>query len=233
MSNDVTTTDTNPFGGQVDLLDETQLLRSLEETEDFGERESTGVSYLSFSGKSGRYSLGVNKRTPGEDEAFLVAVPLFKTGYIAWKGGKPVAKRFAALGEPPVAEPAPDDCGPFTGSKEGWSKARQLSARSIDNGEQIEFTNNSKTGVAEIAALHKSVVSRLREGEPAWPLIVFGVEGGIGEHNNYKPTFTVVRWLSKDEVLQWTGDFDPTTWLEEEEAPAPAPKRRARARRAM
>lgn len=221
-----------PFGGGVDLTDEDALARQLSEDADFGARAGD-ISYMSFSGKRGAYKIGVEGRSPEPSEPFLVAVPLFKTGYIAWKGGRPIAKRMAGMNEPRVMQPDPDEGGPFDPNRgEGWFSARSLFARSLFNGEQIEFTNNSRSGVAVIADLHKDVVARLRAGEPAWPIVEFGMEEFTSNgHTNFKPMLVERGWLTTDQINDWTDpDFDPMTWIEDE--PASPKKVEPRKRRA-
>ncbi len=221
-----------PFGGVIDLADDRALLAQMQETADVGARME-GVMFGSFSGKKGVYSLGTDKREPGEDEPFLVAIPLFRVGYTCWKGGKPVAQRMAGLREPKVMEPTDDEFGPFDDRKgEGWHLTRSFGCRSLETGEELSFSNNSKSGVAGIAALQKSIMERIAEGKPAWPIIYFGREEFESQgFKNYKPTFEVTKWLDRSDIVQWTGDFDPMSWLDD--APAPTPVVEPRRRKAV
>lgn len=217
------------FGG-TDLLDRDTLEKQLAVDAEYGER-SSGVSYMSFSGKRGLYKVGIEGRAPGESEPFLVAIPLFKTGYICWKGGRPVDKRMAGPRDPRIAEPDMNEHGPFNEKNgEGWSKARSMAARSLENGEEIEFTVNTKSGVAVIADLHKEIRDRLRETDEVWPVITFGMEEFEAQGNrNFKPTLNVIAWLTSKDIVKWQGeDFDAMTLLDgkgENDAPAPAPRK--------
>lgn len=226
MSNELS----NLFSGApVSLPDDKALYEAVKGSEDFGAREAGNFSYMNFSGRTGRYSIGQEKRDLETDEPFLVAIPLFKTGYISWKGGKPQAERMAGLREPVVPQPDPDDGGPYDRSRgEGWSPARSLVARSLMNGEQVKFTNNSKSGVAEFANLHKQVSSQLGLQEPPWPIVTFGCEQfEANGYKNFKPTITVVKWLSTEEIKEWKDGFDPMSWLEgSEPKEVEGPKRR-------
>lgn len=230
MGNDIT-----PFGGgKVALIDDKELLEFMQEDADFGAR-SGDLSYMSFSGKRGRYSIGVDGREPASDEPFLIALPLFKKGYICWKDGKPISKRMAGQREPKVMQPAPDELGPFDKDDEGWFAARSIGARSLLNGEEIEFTTNSKSGVATLAELHREILEALSAGEPPWPIVNFGMEEFASKgYKNFKPTVDIVKWLSTDDITKWADDsFDPMAeWMsgnkEDEERAAPAPRRKRR-----
>lgn len=219
------------FGGSTDLLDVDTLREQLAVNADVGAR-GEGVSFMSFSGKRGIYKIGVDERTPDPDEPFLVAIPLFKVGYMAWKGSKPVGRRLAGPRDPQVEEPAKDELGPFDEKKgEGWSRARSMAARSLANGEEIEFTNSSKSGVAVIAALHRDVRDRFRETDAVWPVVTFGMEEfESGGYKNFKPTINVIAWLTRDDIVKWKPDdpdFDPMTLLNDKlNEKAPEPKRR-------
>lgn len=215
------------FGG-TDLTDTDALKQQLAETADIGARGADGVSYMSFSGKKGRYRIGTEGREPGEDEPFLVAVPLFKIGWICWKNGKPAAKRMAGLRDPQIPEPDSDELGPFDKEADGWYRARSMAARSMENGEEVEFTINSKSGVAAIADLHKQIREQMQSSDAIWPVIRFGSEEfESGGYKNDKPVIEIIKWLTVDQIKLWTDDFDPMTLLEEgEEEKAPAPRRR-------
>lgn len=216
------------FGG-VDLTDTETLRKQMAETADVGARGAEGVSYMSFSGKKGRYKIGVEGREPGAKEPFLVAIPLFKMGYICWKNGKPIAKRLAGLRDPQITEPSADELGPFEKDGEGWFRGRSMAARSLENGEEIEFSINSKSGVAVIADLHKQVTEKMASSDAFWPVVVFGSEEfEAGGYKNDKPTMDVIAWLTRDDIMKWNSDdFDPMTLLDGEKEEAPAPKRRS------
>lgn len=205
-----------PFGGKADLTDEKALMQQMQEQADFGARGGD-VSYMSFSGKKGQYKIGVNGRAPEPGEPWLVAVPLFKTGYICWKGGKPVSKRMAGMREPNIMQPDPEEGGPFDDRKgEGWFQARSMGARSLMNGEEIEFTINSKSGVAAIAELQREVLEQMAAGHGFWPVIEFGTESFESKgFKNDKPTLTVRKWLTSDDIKKWDEDFDPMSFLED------------------
>lgn len=225
MSNDVA-----PFGGNFDVADEQALAAQLAEDADFGSR-SGDLSYVSFSGKRGLYKIGTSGRAFEDPEPCLVAVPLFKTGYIAWKGGRPIAKRMAGMKDPRIMAPDPEEGGPFDAARgEGWFTARSLCCRSMVNGEQMEFTINSRSGVAVIADLHKAVVERLRASEPAWPIIEFDMEEFTSNgYTNFKPKLIERAWITTEQMQEWADpEFDPMTWLEDDTPKGVSPRKRGK-----
>ena len=217
----------------VDVGEGSALMKAMEETAEEGARGGD-VSFMSFSGKRGLYKIGVDGRQPGEEEPFLVAIPLFELGYICWKGGKPVAKRLAKITQPKIQEPDPEEFGPFENNKDGWSKARSITVRSLQHDEQCYFSNNSKSGVANMSDLQRDVLERMKSGQPCWPIITFGMSEFTAKDNtNFKPDFDIIKWIDTETVEALADpELDPMSLLAEtetevpEEEEAPAPKRR-------
>ena len=209
------------FGGQIDLPDVDRMIGAMEDTVDEGGR-SGDVSYMSFSGKRGRYSIGVEKREPGSTEPFLVAITMFELGWMAWKDSKPVGKRLANITQPKIPQPQDDVGGE-------WQRARSITVRSFETHEQCYFTNNSKSGVSVMSDLQRDVLERMKSGQPCWPVVTFGIaEFESQGHHNYKPQIDIIAWLDSADVQQLADpEFDPMTLLEAPE-PAPAPRTRRR-----
>lgn len=238
MANDDTGTDLvaqSPFGGAVDIVDPEALAAALEDTQNEGGRDGD-QSYISFSGKLGRYKIGADAREPGENEPWLLNIAGFELGWMCWKGGQPIAKRMANIQAPRVPTPNLEEGGPFDTNKgEGWAKARALTLKSLENDEQGYFTNNSKSGVAAMSDLQKEVTGRLKSGQEPWPVVILKMEQFESQgFKNYKPVFEVIAWLSMDEVKKLSDpDAEPMEVFNalmsegaQEEAPAPTPKRR-------
>ena len=219
------------FGGKVTIEDTEALLNVLEDTAEDGGRQGD-VSFMSFSGKTGEYKIGVDAREPGKDEPFLVAITMFELGWMCWKGGKPKAKRMASISQPKIPEPDSEEFGPFdSGKGEGWSKARGITVRSMETGEQCYFTNNSKSGVAVMSDLQREVVGRMKSGQPCWPVVTFGKEKfEAGGFTNSKPIMEPIAWLNVDDVNKLGDpDVDPMSLLddvEDEVEAAPEPRKR-------
>ena len=238
MSDNAIATTGSVFGSDlVNLDDPDRFVAAMEETVDEGARGGD-VSYMSFSGKIGRISIGIDKRSIMEGEHFVVAPTMFSTGWICWKGGKPAAKRMAKLGQPKIQEPDPEELGPFSSQKDGWSKARGIVMKSLEKNEQIEFTNNSKSGVSVMADLQRDVLDRYKSGQPCVPIMHIGIDeftstAPDGSTNtNFKPVFDVVKWITPEELNQMADpDFDPLSLVGDADSDAkadepPKPRRR-------
>lgn len=221
------------FGGRaVDIENSQALIDAMEETADEGGRNGD-VLFMNFSGKRGRYSIGADKREPGDAEPFLVAIMSFELGWVAWKGGNPVGKRMALITQPRIMQPSADEGGPFDTNKgEGWHRARAITVRSLETEDQCYFAINSVSGVAALSDLQKDVMSRMKAGLPCWPVVTFGIEEFTAQgHKNFKPAINVVKWLEGEELLKLQDpEFDPMALLGDvkEEAPKAVepPKRR-------
>lgn len=223
------------FGSTVSIADSEALLAALDDTAADGGRVGD-ISFMSFSGKTGNVSIGVDKRGLEDEEPWLVAVPSFELGWMCWKGGKPLFKRMANVSKPRIPEPDPQEGGPFDERRgEGWARARAITMKSFANGEQVYFSNNSKSGVAGMSDLQREVVSRMKEGQPAWPVVVISAEEfTANDYKNYKPVFEVIKWLSSEEVESLADpDVDPMSLLDEEDEPQKEVKPEPRKRRTL
>ena len=219
----------------VDIGEGSALMKAMEETAEEGSRGGD-FSFMSFSGKRGLYKIGVDGRSPGENEPFLVAVPSFELGHICWKGGKPISKRLAKITAPKIPQPDPEEMGPFNEKTgEGWHRARAITIRSLENDEQCYFSNNSKSGVANISDLQREVLERMQKGQPCWPIVTFGMSEFTAQGQlNFKPDIKVIEWADTEAVQALADpEVDPMSLLGEaeeavveEEKPAPAPNRR-------
>ena len=216
------------FGSSlVDIGEGSALMKAMEETAEEGSRGGD-FSFMSFSGKRGLYKIGVTARSPGETEPFLVAVPSFELGYICWKGGKPISKRLAKITAPKIPQPDPEEMGPFSEkSGDGWHRARAITIRSLENDEQCYFSNNSKSGVANISDLQREVLERMQKGQPCWPIVTFGMSEFTAQNQiNFKPDITIIDWADTDAVQALADpDVDPMSLLGEASEAEPEPKK--------
>ncbi len=192
------------FGGQgrVALTNTDALRRALDTSAQDDPRGGgeDGV-YINFSGKRGVYEIGPDKDGADPDEIWLVNTASFESGWICWKGGRPVAKRMASIYSEPVTTPNMDEHGPFQeGSGEGWYVAKSMILRSLDSGVQGVFTTNSKSGVSSLVGIQKEIASRVGV-EPSWAIIQLSSEEFNAQGNrNFKPVFPVFGWLGDAQI---------------------------------
>lgn len=213
------------FGGGVSMMNPTQLADAMDASAAKDPRggNADGSDYLNFSGKGGRYELGIEKDAVDPDEPWVVDITRFEDGWICWKESKPVATRVYPLGNE-VPTPDMSEHGPFTREMDGWYQLKTMTLKSVDSGRQAYFKNNSVSGVAEFAKLQKAVIARLRAGLPAWPVICLGMEKFQAQgYTNYKPVFEIDGWLAQEqmgpllEAMEGEGEFDLAAFYEASE----------------
>jgi len=214
MANDVTV-----FGGGVAVTDEdfaAKMAQNAAETSSGGAGDS---SYVTFSGKMGRYTIGQEKREPANDETYerwIVNIMSFEDGWMCWKDGKPRARRMSnLLSGVPVTAPDPDEFGPFDKQRgEGWARSKGFALKSVDMDEQASFTSSTVSAVGSMSDLQKQIAERTMAGEPRWPVIGLAAETFESQgFTNYKPVFKVVGWLS-DEEMQALAALQADEWAE-------------------
>lgn len=196
-------------GRKLALKDREQMAEALQNSANDDPRASGDSLYCNFSGKRGVYEVGQDKYDLTDDELYLVDTSSFTTGWVCWKGGRPVDKRVYSIyaQQPPM--PDLSEHGPFdTNRGEGWYQSKGFTARSVEDGVQIEFSTNSKSGVSSVAQLSGAVAERITENESSWPVIQFHRDKFSAQGNtNYKPLFPVVGWVS-DEVLAAVAEME-------------------------
>lgn len=189
-------------GNKIALTGAKSMTAALKNTaaESLGSDLPEGGVYVSFSGKTGRYSIGTEKEDADAEEIWLVNIFEFSAGWICWKGSNPVAKRMASIYGDPVERPDPSEHGPF-GQGEGWSPAKAMMLRSIQRGIQGYWQGSAKSSNREFAKLEAEVARRLEEGLPAWPLIQMASEKFTAQgKTNYKPVIHIAGWLAMQQV---------------------------------
>jgi hypothetical protein len=191
------------------------LRDSAEQGRQGGDLPEGGV-YISFSGKAGRYQIGQDKEEADVNELWLINIYGFERGWMCWKGGQPVAKRFASIYSAPVATPDDTEHGPFNTQRgEGWSIAKAITLKSIDKARQGYFSTSTKSAVNEFSKLEAEVARRLEAGEPAWPLVMLDKEKFTAQgQTNYKPILKAYGWIGHPQVGQLS-EFTSATEMAE------------------
>lgn len=205
MSNNIALFSGRPLA----LKDREKMAAALMDSASDDPRAGGDSLYANFSGKRGVYEVGPDKYDLTDDELWLVDTSSFTTGWVCWKGGRPVAKRVVSIYAPPMAMPDLTEHGPFDSHRgEGWYQAKGFVARSLEDGTQIEFSTNSKSGVSSTAQLSGAVAEQITENLSSWPVIQFHRETFTAQGNkNHKPVFPVIGWVS-DEVLAAVSEME-------------------------
>lgn len=214
MGNDVAKA--SPFGGKVTTVNTADLAKKAAEAAANNPRGGAapdGSTYANFSGKRGRFEVGTgeSKRTIEGDEWWLLNVASFQEGWVCWQGGRPTAKRMANIyNEPPVPQPTVDEQNEVRQSGkdgDGWFAAKAWVMKSLDDGTQAYFLNNSVSGVSEMADMMKAFSERAQGGMPAWPIFQCQMEEFSAQgYKNFKPKFVIVGWLGDEQVAKLAQD---------------------------
>jgi hypothetical protein len=159
--------------------------------------------YLSFSGKSGLYSLGRDKEPVDPEQLYIVEPHTFVAGWTCWKNSKPIDRiKWDVLKtkEQAVSKEMLTEHGPYRESSgEGWQQMLGFGAIACDKkNSQIEFSSTSKSGRNSIADLMKEIGLRASAGEPSLPLIYFEAESFVAQGNtNHKPVLPRESWVTR------------------------------------
>ena len=207
------------FLGTADLpaMTDADMANALQEHSDESPNSGGGVTYLSFSGKTGNYSLGRNKDDIDPDDLFLLEPQSIIEGWVCWKSNKPVARVEWSIYQrkaQAVLEADLEDHGPYRQNMgEGWQPLLGFGVMSTDGQmTPIKFTVTSKSGRNAIDDMIEEVKKRMQAGEPAMPLMGFDSETFVAmEQTNYKPQFEVESWVTREAAAAY---FDGTLDLE-------------------
>jgi hypothetical protein len=187
-----------------------QLAVALQET---AAESTTGgggnVDYLSFSGKTGRYSLGRQQDEIDPQLLYLVEPQSFVAGWVCWKGSKPIDRIEWSIyqkHEQAVDQSNLEDHGPYRESAgEGWQALLGFGSIATDARHSlVKFSSTSKSGRNSIGDLMREIGLRAAAAEPSMPLIFFRSETFESNgQTNYKPILEVETWVTRDAVAAY------------------------------
>jgi hypothetical protein len=201
--------------GQELAIDDNRMADALTETVGDTSTGNQGITYLNFSGKLGRYSLGKDKENVGPEQVFLLEPLSVFRGWQCWKNSKPVDKFKWSVYAPDNAVDESDlpDHGPYRQTHgEGWKKMVGFGVVDLDDGRQIEFSTDSVSGRNAVSALLDEISQRARSGDPTIPLVKFQSEEFIAqEQKNYKPKLEVEVWVTREQAVAAFSDDVPYT----------------------
>jgi hypothetical protein len=221
--------------GALALSDE-EMAAALKQT---AAEHSTGgggdTTFLSFSGKSGRWSLGQERLDRSDDWLFVVDPQQCRAGWTCWVKSKAVGKHSWSVFRPDQAVPfgSLDDHGPYDDG-DGWVPMVSIGMLAFfteisDGAAQVTLETNSRSGRGTLSDLQNLIGDKFAARDPKrYPLVELSEEMWESRegHRNYKPVFNVIDWLTAEQVQ--AAIDDPSTLEEEDEAPAPPPPPTAR-----
>ena len=183
-------------------ISDDQLADALEAGQAAMELDTSGQQYLTFSGKSGNYSLGRGKDNIDPEALYVLEPQSFLAGWMCWKGNKPVARYEWSFFQPDqaVARDDLEDHGPYKlDGGEGWAEALGFGVCSTDGHQtSIKFGTSTKSARNAIADMIEEVRKRARAQEAPIPVIHFDSEEFEAQgKRNCKPKFVVEAWVTR------------------------------------
>jgi hypothetical protein len=221
-------------GGNLPAIDKDAMAQALSaaSSEESTGSASTGVEFVSFSGKTGALTYGRDREDLDQSEVFLMEPRSAFRGWTCWKDNKPVARHEWSIYQPQMAikERDLEDKGPYSRAQDGWQSMLGFGFMSTE-GElvQYQFSTNSISGKNTVSALFDEIAQRTLRGEPNFPLFCFTREKfqAKGEWN-FKPKFVIEEWITEAEAAAMLGGEAEEEQDEPEVAPEPEPAPRAR-----
>jgi hypothetical protein len=199
-------TDLTAFLGSGDLpeISEADMVSAIKEVVSDTTSGSGGVDFMSFSGKTGRYSVGRDKEELDNETLFAMEPQSIVEGWTCWKGQRVVDRKEWRLydrKDKGVAKEDLEDHGPYRdGAGEGWKKTLGFGVVELTplDGMQVKFSSNSASGNNAIADLITKVADRTSAKEPNIPMIQFDREEFTAqEQKNFKPKLVVASWVER------------------------------------
>jgi hypothetical protein len=190
-------------------VDEGALANALTEAADDATTGTNNVDYLSFSGKTGKYSLGRDQKNIDPEMLYLVEPKTFIGGWVCWKNSKPIDRvEWSVLRakEQAIQREDLEDHGPYRESAgEGWQQLLGFGLIGCDVIlSQVKFSSTSKSGRNSIGDLMKEIGVRSAAEEPSLPLIYFGeTTFESNGQTNYKPVFEIEAWVTRDSAAAY------------------------------
>jgi hypothetical protein len=201
--------------GNADLpaISEQDMAGALAEVSNESGNSAGMFDYLSFSGKSGQYSLGRKRENVDTEQLYIMDPLSVIAGWTCWKASKPIAKHEWSVynKNARIEEGQLEDHAPYnTKAGDGWAEMRGFSCFPCDQIKgQVNFTTTSKSGRNAVYDLTNDIAKRAAAGEPTLPVFYFESESFVAQDmKNFKPKFEVEAWVTRDAVQSYVdGDI--------------------------
>ena len=184
------------------VMDDDAMAAAIDSSqEEEGYNQGGGLTFIDFSGKMNQYRVGRDRDAMDPEKMFLFEPISAIKGWICWKGGKVVdRKEWSYLDKAAaVSSEFLDDHGPYKDG-DGWKPLRGFGCVALDgSGENFKFTSNAAGARNSIEEMLSQISKNIKGKEPSLPIIKFSSESFTSnEYTNWKPTFPVVAWVTRD-----------------------------------
>ena len=173
---------------------------------------SSGNVFITFSGKTGQYSVGRAKAEMDPEALYVMEPSSCVAGWVCWKSSKPIDRvewSYFKASTQKVDEADLEDHGPYNEkSGEGWSPSLGFGVCSADGAKTPLMYSTSTTSARNaIQDLINEIKARSLAGEPPIPVFKFDKESFVAQDiKNYKPKFLVEAWVNRVSVDKFFGD---------------------------
>ena len=179
-----------------------------------------GMPYLSYSGKTGKYTVGQDKKEVPYGTKYAVNMNEFRRGWICWIDGSVEEEIMIRVldGDPPAEADLEDHSEEGDGEyddQEGWSYQISVPFRDVETGEEVLFKISSKSGVNQLSALLNSYADLYERHLDEIMVIEIDSEEFEVEKENAKgkkvkfqaskPILDIVEWMEEDELAKLLG----------------------------
>jgi hypothetical protein len=200
-----------------------------------------GLTYLSFSGKTGDYTYGQEKDELDGPWKGAVNMQSAARGWICWISGAVEGEEMVKIleGNPPLKSQL-EDPGPLDDEDDGWSEQFSFEVGEMKSGEKLLFKNGSKSGLRAFGNLLSQYGRAIQKGqnlddngEELHPVVEFDSVEFTPKNSKskkdraYAPSFKIIDWISETELEEMFGGEDNPDNYEEEEAPKADAKKKA------
>ena len=186
-------------------LDDDAMAAAIDDSqEEDGYSKGGGITFIDFSGKMNQYRVGKDRENIDPESMFLFEPMSATKGWICWKGGKVVGREEWSYLNKAAAVPAEslEDYGPYKDG-DGWKPLRGFGCVALDgSGQNFKFSSNAAGARNSIEEMLSKVSAQIKSKEPSLPIIKFASESFTSnDHTNWKPTFPVVAWVTREAAL--------------------------------
>lgn len=206
MSNEVASVGNNALTTK---MSQEQLLARLAKA-----RDTMGgdfKQYLSFNGKTGRYSYKVDNEAVNVPHGTKMAVNVLNAqrGWSCWKDGKSIDDVAVSVFDDLPSKSSLTDHGPYTPpgpnqQAEGWVEYFMIPLKNLDTGKEFIFKTSSKSGIISAAQLIEDIRQQALQGKSLYadvPVVSLDTktftttdrDTGV-KRDNEKPLLKIVDW---------------------------------------
>jgi hypothetical protein len=185
------------FKGNLPTNNITVFQKALAQTKQaVGVDASGGKQFLKLAKNGGYWVYGPKDTEVEEGSRWAINPMSLKTGFVAWKGGKPVGERMGSIFNPPITRDSLDDVGAK------WDEAIAFDLVCVsgeDEGTETRYNANSYGGRKAFTAVMDDLMKQTTV-DPQNIVPIVELKSDSYDHREYgktyNPLFNIVGWSS-------------------------------------